>query len=52
MGHETLDNKKKEYWNFTWVEMGRYDIPAVINYILDHSGQEKLSFVGHSQGTT
>ena len=30
MGHETLDNTKAEYWNFTWVEMGRFDIPAVV----------------------
>ena len=52
MGHETLDNTKAEYWNFTWVEMGRFDIPAVVEYILDHTGQEKLSYIGHSQGTT
>ena len=32
--------------------MGRYDIPANIEYILEATGQEKLVFVGHSLGCT
>lgn len=32
--------------------MGRYDIPAEVDYVLKHTGQAKLSYVGHSQGTT
>lgn len=30
--------------------MGKYDIPAVINYILNKTGRTKLSYVGHSMG--
>ena len=29
-----------------------YDIPAMINKTLETTGQEKLFYIGHSQGTT
>ncbi len=30
--------------------MGKYDIPAVINYVLTKAGQSTLSYIGHSLG--
>jgi len=39
------------FWNFTWDDMAKYDIPAFISYILKNTGQQKLSYIGHSQGT-
>ena len=35
LGHTTWDHDKNEakYWNFTWDDMGKYDIPAVIDMI-------------------
>lgn len=33
-------------------EMGIYDQPASINYVLKQTNNEKLYYVGHSQGTT
>jgi lysosomal acid lipase/cholesteryl ester hydrolase len=32
--------------------MGKYDIPAVISYILAKTGRDKLIYIGHSMGTT
>ena len=32
--------------------MGVYDLPATIDYILNATKKEKLSYIGHSQGTT
>lgn len=46
--HVKLDNKKKEYWDFSWEEMGTQDTPAMIDYILDKTGFEQMTFIGHS----
>ncbi|CAG2067998.1 unnamed protein product, partial [Timema podura] len=32
--------------------MGRYDLPAVIDYILSVTGQKELFYIGHSMGCT
>ena len=32
--------------------MGVHDLPAMINYILKKSGNDKISYIGHSQGST
>ncbi|XP_047999032.1 lipase 3-like [Leguminivora glycinivorella] len=40
------------FWDFSWHEVGYYDLPAMIDYILNVTGREKLKFIGHSQGTT
>ena len=32
--------------------MGRYDIPASIDYVLEKTGEQKLVYVGHSLGCT
>ncbi|XP_016076211.1 PREDICTED: gastric triacylglycerol lipase [Miniopterus natalensis] len=41
-----------EFWAFSFDEMAKYDLPATIDFILKKTGQEKLHYVGHSQGTT
>ena len=35
---------------FSWDQIGNYDIPAVINYILKKTSQSKLTYIGHSLG--
>ena len=32
--------------------MGEYDLPAMINKVLDTTKQRKLFYIGHSMGTT
>ncbi|XP_050299836.1 lipase 3-like [Anthonomus grandis grandis] len=49
--HKTLAPSDKEYWNFSFHEKGFYDTAAMIDYILANTKLEKLSYVGHSQGT-
>ncbi|KAE8963706.1 hypothetical protein PF011_g28936, partial [Phytophthora fragariae] len=41
-----------EFWDFTWEDMGLYDLPAFANHILDITGRSTVSYVGHSEGTT
>lgn len=36
----------------SWGEMGKYDIPAMMQKIMDKTGQEKIFYIGHSMGTT
>lgn len=43
---------RKNYWNFSWHEIGKYDIPANIDYILEKTNSTKVNYIGHSQGTT
>jgi pimeloyl-ACP methyl ester carboxylesterase len=50
--HREYQPEDKEFWDFSFQEMGRYDVPANINFILKTTGQEKLTYIGHSQGTT
>uniref|UniRef100_A0A4Y0BQT5 Lipase n=1 Tax=Anopheles funestus TaxID=62324 RepID=A0A4Y0BQT5_ANOFN len=50
--HTRLNSSSPEYWDFTWHEMGYYDLPAVIDYILRLTGARQLDYIGHSQGTT
>jgi len=49
--HTTLNPKHdKQFWNFTFMEMGQFDTPANIKYILQNTGKKDLTFVGWSQG--
>ncbi|KAJ3639987.1 hypothetical protein Zmor_003313 [Zophobas morio] len=52
--HTTLDVVKdaEEYFDFSWHEIGYYDLPAAIDHILSVNGGDGLHYVGHSQGTT
>lgn len=50
--HTTLRPHCEEFWDFTFDEMGRYDLPTCIDYILNLRDQEKLSYIGYDQGTT
>ncbi|XP_026764551.2 lipase 3-like [Galleria mellonella] len=41
-----------EFWNYSFDEHGNFDIPATIDYIIQVTKHKKLSYIGHSQGTT
>ncbi|CAL1528653.1 unnamed protein product [Lymnaea stagnalis] len=50
--HTHLDPKETEFWAFSWDEMARYDLPAVLMFVLHTSAVDHVYYVGHSQGTT
>ena len=38
----------KERWNFSWAEMGVYDVPAAVEKMLEVTGKEKVTLMGYS----
>ena len=50
--HVNLTAADKAYWEFSFDEMAKYDVPAFIALIRDTTGVQKLTYIGHSQGTT
>ncbi|XP_055389231.1 lipase 3-like [Condylostylus longicornis] len=50
--HTKFGSNSREFWDFSWHEMGIYDLPAMIDFILKVTRFKSLHYVGHSQGTT
>lgn len=46
------ETNKGAFYNFSWHQIGYYDIPANIDFILNMTRKDKLQYVGHSQGGT
>eukprot|EP00008_Paramoeba_atlantica_P013433 CAMPEP_0201489392 /NCGR_PEP_ID=MMETSP0151_2-20130828/22630_1 /ASSEMBLY_ACC=CAM_ASM_000257 /TAXON_ID=200890 /ORGANISM="Paramoeba atlantica, Strain 621/1 / CCAP 1560/9" /LENGTH=407 /DNA_ID=CAMNT_0047874979 /DNA_START=95 /DNA_END=1318 /DNA_ORIENTATION=+ len=55
----TVDSRKhikytthdKEFWDFSYDQFAQYDVPAFLSFIMSKTGYNKVSYVGHSQGT-
>jgi lysosomal acid lipase/cholesteryl ester hydrolase len=50
--HKTLSTRSTEFWNFSFHEMGYYDMPAMFDLMMNTTGASKAFLVGHSQGTS
>merc|ERR1711924_580657 len=50
--HADPVNHSAKFWDFTFEDMGVLDVPAQIDLVLTKTGHKRLSYVGHSQGTT
>lgn len=50
--HIDLSPDDNRFWNFTWTDIGFFDYPAVYNYVIELTGNEKVYVVAHSQGTS
>jgi pimeloyl-ACP methyl ester carboxylesterase len=48
------DNRadREPYFDYSFFELGQYDVPAQINFVLKTTGKSTLSYIGHSQGTS
>jgi lysosomal acid lipase/cholesteryl ester hydrolase len=49
LAHTFLNNNQKEFWDFSWHEVGYYDLPTMIDYILQTTQQKQLNYVGYSE---
>lgn len=50
--HLYMSTLDAAFWDVSFDTIGNFDIPAIIDYITDQTGYNKLSYVGHSMGTT
>ena len=42
---------KKDYWSFSWDEMGEHDLPTMLAHMMEVTGQDRFYYIGHSMGT-
>ena len=52
LGHTEYTRDQVEFWQFYQLEMGTIDVPTFVDFILEKTGLQDISYVGHSQGTT
>ena len=53
--HLWLSTSNYKFWEHSFPEMAKYDMPAFFTYIRNHtemSKDDKFTYIGHSQGTT
>ncbi|XP_076324164.1 gastric triacylglycerol lipase-like [Tachypleus tridentatus] len=49
--HVKYSTDSNEFWEFSFDEMALYDLPAMIDFVLNKTGESQLYYIGHSQGT-
>ncbi|KAL2713861.1 lipase 3 [Vespula squamosa] len=50
--HINLTTDDPKFWEFSYHDIGLYDTPRYIDYILNYTGSKKLFYIGHSMGTS
>jgi pimeloyl-ACP methyl ester carboxylesterase len=46
------DAENRAFWNFSFQEMGEFDLQTQVDTILEKTKSDTLTYVGHSQGST
>ena len=54
LGHLTKDSQEpnSDYWDFNLDDYALSDLPANLEAVKKYTGAKKVSYIGHSQGTT
>ncbi|VVC24411.1 Partial AB-hydrolase lipase domain,Alpha/Beta hydrolase fold [Cinara cedri] len=50
--HTSLTVNQNAFWDFSIDEIGKYDLPAAIDYILIETNSSQLHYIGFSMGTS
>ena len=45
------NNLDPSYWDFSYADMAKYSIPAIIDYVKSKTQAKTIAYVGHSRGT-
>lgn len=43
-----IDDQPDQYFDFSFSEMGEFDQPALWEYVLEATGVDKITYIGHS----
>ncbi|EDW87964.2 uncharacterized protein Dyak_GE18475, isoform B [Drosophila yakuba] len=49
---QTGRENDQDFWDFSFHEIGQYDLPAAIDLILLQTKKPSIQYIGHSQGST
>ncbi|XP_050393750.2 gastric triacylglycerol lipase [Patella vulgata] len=49
--HVHLKPSEEAFWDWSFDEMAKYDLPAVVDYVTSTTQTDKVTYIGHSQGT-
>lgn len=49
--HISFSKERRRFWDFTIDDMIAFDLPAMLDYVLEVTRRKRLFYVGHSQGT-
>lgn len=49
--HEELSDDHHDFWAFSLDDVARYDVPAAVDFILQHTSFTSLVYIGFSQGS-
>ncbi|XP_018305040.1 gastric triacylglycerol lipase-like [Mycetomoellerius zeteki] len=50
--HVKLSPRNKDFWKFSYHEIGTRDLPAMIDYVLNYTNQKTLHYIGLSMANT
>ena len=50
--HVEFNPQSPDFWNFSLDEFIKYDAPATIDFIVNHTQKSEIAFIGLSQGAT
>ena len=51
-GHVSLSADDDEFFDYSFYEMGKYDLPAMLDLIRSETSFDKVAIFAHSQGTS
>lgn len=49
--HFHADLQSENFFDYSFEDLAKFDVPALLDYVIHATGRPKVSFVGHSQGT-
>ncbi|KAI9199859.1 Alpha/Beta hydrolase protein [Polychytrium aggregatum] len=48
--HRTLTPSDVGFWDWSLEDLARYDFPCLVKFVVNHSGADTITYIGHSQG--